>query len=264
MTEAADVPVRDAATVVLLRDGAGGLEAYLLRRVRGMAFAAGMTVFPGGAVDRRDADAEIAWVGPPPAGWAAALDADEPLARALVCAAVRETFEESGVLLAGPSADEVCATAGDEWEADRVGLERRELSLAELLSRRGLALRADLLRPWAHWVTPGGESRRYDTRFLVAALPAGQFTRDVTSEADVVEWVRPADAVAQAAAGERMMMPPTIVTCEQIAAYGSVAEVLAAADQREIPTVRPVLSRDGGEVLTELPGGRVMRIGGVP
>ena len=264
MTEAADVPVRDAATVVLLRDGAGGPEAYLLRRVRGMAFAAGMTVFPGGAVDRRDADAEIAWVGPPPADWAAALDADEPLARALVCAAVRETFEESGVLLAGASADEVCATAGDEWEADRVGLERREFSLAELLSRRGLALRADLLRPWAHWVTPEGESRRYDTRFLVAALPAGQFTRDVTSEADVVEWVRPVDAIAQATAGERTMMPPTIVTCEQIAAYGSVAEVLAAADRREIPTVRPVLSRDGGEVLTGLPGGRVMRIGGVP
>ncbi|HEX6754448.1 MAG TPA: NUDIX hydrolase, partial [Mycobacteriales bacterium] len=89
MTEAADAPVRDAATVVLLRDGAGGPEAYLLRRVRGMAFAAGMTVFPGGAVDRRDADAEIAWVGPPPADWGAALDADEPLARALVCAAVR-------------------------------------------------------------------------------------------------------------------------------------------------------------------------------
>lgn len=258
------VPLRDAATVVLLRDGAAGPEAYLLRRVRGMAFAAGMTVFPGGAVDPRDADAEIGWVGPPPERWAAAFDADEPLARALVCAAVRETFEESGVLLAGPSAGEVCGTEGPGWEADRVALERRAVSLAELLARRGLLLRADLLRPWAHWVTPAGEPRRYDTRFFVAALPAGQATRDVTSEADVVEWVRPADAVAQAAAGARRMMPPTIVTCEQVAGFGSVAEVLAAADGREITTVRPVLEQAADGVTATLPDGRVMRVGGPP
>ncbi|HYT09985.1 MAG TPA: NUDIX hydrolase, partial [Mycobacteriales bacterium] len=130
---AADVPVRDAATVVLLRDGGRGPEAYLLRRVRGMDFAAGMTVFPGGAVDRRDADAEVGWVGPAAADWAGPLSAGEPLARALLCAAVRETFEESGVLLAGPSADLVCSTDGPDWEADRVALEQRELSLAELL-----------------------------------------------------------------------------------------------------------------------------------
>jgi 8-oxo-dGTP pyrophosphatase MutT (NUDIX family) len=226
-----------------------------------MAFAAGMTVFPGGAVDRRDADTEIAWVGPPPAEWAAAFEADQPLARALVCAAVRETFEESGVLLAGPSADAVCATGGDEWEADRVALEKRDFSLAELLARRGLVLRADLLRPWAHWITPVGEPRRYDTRFLVAALPPGQVTRDVTSEADVVEWVRPADAIAQAAAGERMMMPPTIVTCEQVSAYGSVAEVLAGAGEREITVVRQVLSRDDTGLRNTLPDGRMMRMG---
>jgi 8-oxo-dGTP pyrophosphatase MutT (NUDIX family) len=259
-----EVPIRDAATVVLLRDGAAGPEAYLLRRVRGMAFAGGMTVFPGGAVDRRDADAETAWVGPPPAEWAAAFAADEPLARALVCAAVRETFEESGVLLAGPSAAEVCRTDGPGWEADRVALEKRELSLAQLLAGRGLALRADLLRPWAHWITPVGEPRRYDTRFLVAALPAGQVTREVTSEADVVEWVRPADAIAQVAAGRRRMMPPTIVTCEQVAPFGSVAEVLAAAGGREITTVRPVLTRVADEVTTTLPNGRVMHLGGVP
>ena len=252
--------IRDAATVILLRDGAAGPEAYLLRRVRGMAFAAGMTVFPGGAVDRRDADVDVAWVGPPAAAWAEAFDADEPLARALVCAAVRETFEESGVLLAGPSGDEVCATDGPEWERDRVALERRELSLAELLARRGLVLRADLLRPWAHWLTPVGEPRRYDTRFLVAALPEGQRTRDVTSEADVVEWVRPEDAVVQARTGVRTMMPPTIVTCEQIAEYGSVAAILNAAESREITRVRPELGRDPSGVTATLPDGRVMRL----
>ena len=115
------MPVRDAATVVLLRDSAAGPEAFLLRRVRGMAFAAGMTVFPGGAVDPRDADAAVGWVGPPVADWTAPFDADEALARSLLCAAVRETFEESGVLLAGPSADQVSATDGPDWEADRVG-----------------------------------------------------------------------------------------------------------------------------------------------
>lgn len=259
-----DVPVRDAATVVLLRDGAAGPEAYLLRRVRGMAFAPGMTVFPGGGVDRRDADADIAWTGPPAAAWAEAFQADEPLARALVCAAVRETFEESGVLLAGPDADRVTDTDGPAWERDRVALERREQSLGELLARRDLVLRADLLRPWARWITPVGEPRRYDARFLVAALPEGQSTRDVTSEADVVEWVRPEDAVVQARTGIRTMMPPTIVTCEEIAEFETVAEVLEAAAGREIAPVRPELGRDGSGVHATLPNGRVISISRPP
>ena len=261
---AGEVPVRDAATVVLLRDGPGGPEAYLLRRVRGMAFAAGMTVFPGGAVDPRDAEADVGWVGPPAAAWTAAFDADEALARSLLCAAVRETFEESGVLLAGPSPDAVCAPAGPDWEADRVGLERRDLSLAELLARRGLSLRADLLRPWAHWITPPQESvkRRYDTRFLVAALPPGQATRDVTSEADVVEWVRPADALDQLRRGERPMMPPTIVTLEEIAGYGSVADVLAA--DRSPSRIEPALAVVDGRPTVTLPDGRVLRLGALP
>jgi 8-oxo-dGTP pyrophosphatase MutT (NUDIX family) len=262
---AAGVPVRDAATVVLLRDGPGGPEVYLLRRVRGMAFAAGMTVFPGGAVDRRDAETAVGWVGPPPAEWADSFSADEPLARALLCAAVRETFEESGVLLAGPSADAVCAPEGPAWEADRVALERREVSLADLLTRRGLVLRADLLRPWAHWITPPGEARRrYDTRFLVAALPAGQSTRDVTSEAEQVEWMRPEDALVEVRRGERQVMPPTLVTLEEIAAYGSVAEILAAGERRELGRVQPTLSMENGQPVATLPDGRVLRLGRKP
>ena len=255
-------PVRDAATVVLLRDTDRGPEAYLLRRVRGMAFAAGMTVFPGGAVDPRDADAEVGWVGPPPTRWTFPLSADEPLARALVCAAVRETFEESGVLLAGPSPDAVCVTDAPDWEADRAALEHRELSLAELLARRRLLLRADLLRPWAHWITPPGERRRYDTRFLVAALPTGQSTRDITSEADVVEWLRPADALAQLEAGERRMLPPTMVTLEEVSRYESVAEVLAA--DRSLAPIQPELSTVDGRLTVRLPDGRVLEVGTEP
>jgi 8-oxo-dGTP pyrophosphatase MutT (NUDIX family) len=254
--------VRDAATVVLLRDSSDGPEVYLLRRVRGMAFAAGMTVFPGGAVDPRDADTALGWVGPPPRSWTGPFEADESLARALLCAAVRETFEESGVLLAGPSAGQVCATDGPDWETDRVGLERRDFSLAELLTRRGLLLRADLLRPWAHWITPPDEGarRRYDTRFFVAALPAGQSTRHVTSEADVVEWVRPLDALEQLRRGERPMMPPTIVTLEDVAGYDSVASILAAG--RSVTRVQPVLSTIDGRPSVTLPNGRVLRLGG--
>ena len=92
-----------------------------------MAFAGGMTVFPGGGVDRRDGDVEVGWAGPSPAWWADQLRCDEPLARALVCAAVRETFEESGVLLAGESPDTVVAdTTGADWETDRAALEARD------------------------------------------------------------------------------------------------------------------------------------------
>ena len=96
---------RDAATVILLRDSTDGPLVYLLRRVSSMKFAPGAYVFPGGSVDRRDGDLDVAWSGPSPAEWGAAFGAGETIARELVCAAVRETFEESGVLLAGPAED---------------------------------------------------------------------------------------------------------------------------------------------------------------
>src|SRR3954453_21569794 len=134
-----------------MRDGGGlpgGIEVYLLRRHVDMAFAAGMCVFPGGGVDKRDFDADIGWVGPSAAGWGALLWGDEPFARALVCAAVRETFEESGVLLAGPTEESVGGdTTGAGWERDRRALEGREVSFTSFLERRGLKLRTDLLRP---------------------------------------------------------------------------------------------------------------------
>ena len=146
-----------------------------------------MCVFPGGGVDPRDFDHEIGWVGPPPAEWAALLGADEPLARALVCAAVRETFEESGVLLAGPDRGRrvVADTTGDDWEADRrAGGARAVVHRLPGAPRAGAAHRP--AAAVGHWVTPVFEPRRYDTRFFVAVLPDGQVTRDVSTESDQV------------------------------------------------------------------------------
>jgi 8-oxo-dGTP pyrophosphatase MutT (NUDIX family) len=253
---------RPAATVVLLRDRASspdaatGPQAYLLRRVATMAFAAGMFVFPGGSVDARDEELpDAAWAGPPPSQWAQPLSCDEPLARSLVCAAVRETFEESGVLLAGPTPDEVVPdTSGEDWEADRLALLDRSLSLAELLQRRGLMLRADLLRAWAHWVTPEFEPRRYDTRFFVAAMPGDQRTRDVGGESDRVTWIRPAEALEAHAAGSLAMLPPTVVTLSELAMYPTIAAVLEAGTARDVRPVLPkIVLGDDEEVRLLLP-----------
>jgi 8-oxo-dGTP pyrophosphatase MutT (NUDIX family) len=246
-------PTRDAATIVLLRDGAAGLEAYLLRRVASMAFAAGMHVFPGGRVDPADTAAHVRWFGTSPQAWSGVLSADPPLGHGLVCAAVRETFEESGVLLAGADPDDVVDVSGPEWEAERIALLERRESLSSLLERRGLGLRADLLRPWAHWITPELEPKRYDTRFFVAALPAGQRARHVGGEADATFWITPAEAVARFERDDLPMMPPTIATLRELAGFATAAEVLAAADSRDIAPVLPRVVVAGDEVELLLP-----------
>ncbi len=239
---------KGASTVVLLRDAPAWPEVYLLRRHLGMAFAAGMYAFPGGTVDPRDFDQVIDWAGPSAGEWANRLDCDEPEARALVCAAVRETFEESGVLLAGPTADSLVGdTTGDEWERDRAALVDRSLAFVDFLSRRGLVLRTDLLAAWAHWITPEFEPRRYDTRFFLAVMPSSQRTRDVSGEADRVAWMRPALAVAGVEDGSMAMLPPTYVTVAELARYDSSAAALAAASGRQITTVTPGVEIVDGE-----------------
>jgi 8-oxo-dGTP pyrophosphatase MutT (NUDIX family) len=248
---------RNAATVVLLREpgeAAAGPEVYLLRRQASMAFAAGMCVFPGGGVDPRDFDHTVAWAGPTPAEWAARLGVDESLARALVCAAVRETFEESGVLLAGPSDDEVVAdTTGDDWEADRVALEARDLAFTEFLDRRGLVLRSDLLGVWSGWLTPVFEPRRYRTWFFVAVLPEGQRTRDVSTESSSVAWLPAIRAVEQVEAGEMFMLPPTYLTCLDVAEHAHPDAVLAEAAGRDVEMFTPEVVEDDEEFVLSVP-----------
>lgn len=215
---------RHAATVVLLRDRDGRIEVFMLRRVSSMAFAPGAYVFPGGSVDARDA--EYDQPGADWESWGSAFGADARTARELVCAAVRETFEEAHVLLAGPSPDEIVEDTAS-FEADRLALLDRTQSLAEFLDKHGLVLRADLLRPWGHWITPTVEAKRYDTRFFAAALPEGQRALDVSTEADTVVWIRPQDALAQVRSGEMFMLPPTMAVLNDLVPFGSVAEVLA-------------------------------------
>jgi 8-oxo-dGTP pyrophosphatase MutT (NUDIX family) len=242
---------RDAATVVLLRPGRSGPEIYLLRRQTSMAFAGGMCVFPGGGVDPRDFDHAVAWAGPTPSEWAARLGVDEPTARALVCAAVRETFEESGVLLAGTTEAVVADTTGEHWEADRVALEGRDLALTDFLDRRGLVLRSDLLGTWSGWTTPVFEPRRYRTWFFVASLPEGQVTRDVSTESSSVSWLPAMDAVARAESRDLFMMPPTYLTCLDVGQHATPDEVLAEARSREVDMFTPeVVPDDDGFVLS--------------
>ncbi|MDQ0812089.1 8-oxo-dGTP pyrophosphatase MutT (NUDIX family) [Streptomyces sp. B3I7] len=238
----APVPARRAATVMLLRDTDDGPAVHMLRRRTSMAFAGGAYAYPGGGVDPRDDEYHVRWAGPTRQWWADRLGVDGTAeAQAIVCAAVRETYEEAGVLLAGPTPDTVVGdTTGADWEADRTALVARETSFAEFLDRRGLVLRSDLLGAWTRWITPEFEPRRYDTWFFVAALPEGQRTRNASTEADRTVWIRPSEAARAYDAGELLMLPPTVATLRRLAPYATAAEALAAAPGRDMT---PVLAR---------------------
>jgi 8-oxo-dGTP pyrophosphatase MutT (NUDIX family) len=238
------LPARPAATVMLIRDTSDeGVEVFLMRRHRAMEFVGGVIVFPGGGVDDRDRNADIDWHGPPPSWWAERLGVDEDLALALVCAAARETFEESGVLFAGPSQppdgeNTVVSDAGSYRKA-RAALADNTLSFGDFLRQEGLMLRADLLRPWANWVTPEEErTRRYDTYFFVAALPVGQRADGENSESDRAGWATPAEALADFATKRTFLLPPTWTQLDSLAGR-TVAEVLAV--DRKLTAVQPHL-----------------------
>lgn len=232
MSEPEPLPVRPAATVMLVRDDeSAGIEVFLMRRHAAMEFAAGMTVFPGGGVDDRDREAGLvangAWYGPEPGWWAERFNIDVELAEALVCAAARETFEESGVLFAGATGDpdSIVADASVFHQA-RAALEDRSLSFADFLRNEDLVLRADLLRPWANWLTPKEErTRRYDTFFLVGALPEGQRADGDNTESDKAGWATPQSAIDDFIAGRALLLPPTWSSLHSLVGR-SVSDVL--------------------------------------
>ena len=204
----------------------------------------------GGVLDTsdRDRNADLvtrgAWAGPPPPWWAQRFGIETDLAIALVCSAVRETFEESGVLFAGP-AEDPNSIVGDAavYRESRRALADRTLSFADFLRGEKLVLRSDLLRPWANWVTPEAErTRRYDTYFFVAALPEGQRADGENTESDLSGWAVPQDAIADFEAGRNVLLPPTWTQLDSLAGR-SVAEVLAV--ERQIAPVQPLLEKRG-------------------
>jgi 8-oxo-dGTP pyrophosphatase MutT (NUDIX family) len=193
-----------------------------------MAFAPGMYAFPGGGVSSEDTGPEAA--------------------------AVRETFEETGVLLGAP-AGAATDTAASEWEADRAALTSHALTFADILARRGLVLRGDALHPFARWITPEFEERRYDTWFYLAALPQGQDARDVSGEADRTAWLTAARAVAGYERGELAMLPPTIRMLRDLLPYRRVADALAGARGRDLSPVMATATVDAaGAVVLSWPG----------
>jgi 8-oxo-dGTP pyrophosphatase MutT (NUDIX family) len=254
---------RPAATVLLVRDhprpqpGRSPLQVFLQRRVTGMAFAGGMTVFPGGGVDVSDRPDPQRWAGPDPRWWAGRLGVDADLAGALVHAAVRETFEECGVLLAGPGAPPDV----DRYRADVVA---RRRTFPDVLAAAGLVVRADLLHAWARWITPHGSPRRYDTAFFVALVPDGQEADAHTTEAVEAGWWHPDEALERWQEDELKLMAPTARTLQEIAGLGDSAAVLAAARDREIRPITPTVREQDGRLMSVLPDDTALPAAGFP
>ncbi|MBS7811530.1 NUDIX hydrolase [Roseococcus pinisoli] len=204
---------RPAATIILLRDGAAGLEVLLICRAREVAFASGALVFPGGRVE--EADALLA----PPG---------DPLG-AFRVGAIREAWEETGVLLAHPPAP--VTTAETEFHA--------------LLRDRGVAPAHGLLTHFAHWITPAHSPKRFDTHFFVAEAPEGQIAVHDGHEAVEAVWMRPGEAVEEADSGRRTLVFATRLNLLRLARSGTVAEAIAAARITPIVTVTPQPEPDG-------------------
>lgn len=241
------VTPRDAATVILLRESSDGFEVFMVRRHSKSGFMAGAYVFPGGVLD--DADAEVFGRvrGRSPEEAAERLGEEEPRrALALHVAALRETFEEAAVLLA-EGVDEA------ELEAARARLNEGE-AFDAILDALGATLQVDRLAPWARWVTPTVERRRYDARFFLARAPSAQRAAHDRIEVTAGEWLTPRQALADFEGGRIQLPPPTLRTLEELALVDTVDEAFARAASRVPRPVQPhFVDLDGTPALT-LPG----------
>jgi 8-oxo-dGTP pyrophosphatase MutT (NUDIX family) len=249
-----------AASVVLMRDSAAGIEVHLLMRAASMAFAAGRPVFPGGRVDATDMESVAGWAGPTIERWAADLEVDQDRARAIINAAVRETFEECGYLLASPENGTLPLTdlSTDDWCEDRELLLQRRISVADLFARRRLTLRSDWLKPWSVWVTPSFEPRRFHTWFLVARCPAEQLTLGVSHESTTSQWISAEQALRQADDKALPLLPPQYCTLLELFECRDVDEVFDSG--RSVRTVRPEVGIDNEGPFLELPD-ELVRLG---
>jgi len=263
------VPPRDAATVMLVRDAAEpgdrpGVEVCMLRRNLASEFVAGAYVFPGGAVDPADrgAAAEELCRGLDDAGASARVGVDSG-GLAFWVAALRECFEEAGVLVARPRdaadgsalLDTLNPVVRARFEAHRLEVNEGRSGLLDVCRAEGLVLAADTVHYVAHWITPELAPRRYDTRFFVTSAPPGQVAHHDDGETIATIWVRPADALARFGAGEIELLPPTVDCLEKLGAHATVEQVLAWAEQvTDIPTVLPLVLFEDGRLLILRPG----------
>lgn len=272
MTPEAATTVAPAATVILLResdDGGGRLEVLLTQRAAGLSFMGGLWVFPGGRMEPADLAPAItahATAASVASLRARMLDLDgQPLdaerALGLCVAACRETFEESGVLLArrrprGNRHEGMNATPGGLGSDDALRAAATSAdAFVELLLTQDLELELDRLVYWAHWITPSMERKRFDTRFFAVQVPPGQEASVDRSELTQHAWLDEQSIDARMAAGEMRMAPPTIATLQDLwrshARHGGLARMLEAERTREVPPILPKLRRleDGVEVL---------------
>lgn len=231
-----DTPPRDAASVVMLRDADAGLEVFLLRRAAASDVLAGAYVFPGGKVDAADASLADRLDRPAAALHAALGEADATVEHAVAChvAALREAFEESGVLYA-------CGAGAAELAQARALL-RQGLDFATILRTLDLRLQTAALQPWSRWITPrmaSVSSKRFDTRFFVAAVPAQQTARHDDVEATHSVWLAPRAALLQYRDGLIDLAPPQIMSLAHLARHASVASVLAEARSRSPALIQP-------------------------
>jgi glyoxylase-like metal-dependent hydrolase (beta-lactamase superfamily II)/8-oxo-dGTP pyrophosphatase MutT (NUDIX family) len=253
VTESA-VEARPAATVVLLREGSHGLETLLTHRPSTMAFAGGAHVFPGGRVDAADADPGLAArsvVAAEDAATALGGDLTPEMALAAYLAAVRELFEEAGVLLG-----ETSATVGRIAEA-RTALLAGEVTLATVAAALHLRLRTDLLVPLSRWVTPPPYPRRFDARFFAASLPDGATPSFEGGEVVAHAWLRPTDALEAMADGQLTLWLPTSTTLQQLDHVQSIEEIRtrlapgklgAIVEEELLPAVTRIEMPAGGGV----------------
>jgi 8-oxo-dGTP pyrophosphatase MutT (NUDIX family) len=254
------VILRDAATVMLVRDGRDGLEVFMLRRNLNSVFVGGAYVFPGGAVDGADRHIDLE----PVCAGRSDEQASESLGieaggLAFWVAAIRECFEEAGVLLAYDEHGDMIrlgeASVARRFQRHRESVDRGERRLIEICAEERLRLAVDHLHYFSHWITPEGAPRRYDTRFFVCAAPPEQTALHDNREAIADIWIRPADALERYERGEFELIFPTVMSLQAIGRFDSSLDLLsAAAAAAEAPGEQPRLSADGHGVRIHLPG----------
>jgi 8-oxo-dGTP pyrophosphatase MutT (NUDIX family) len=236
----APVAVRQAATVLVLRDSPEGPQVYFMRRPARSSFAASAYVFPGGAVDAADASAEVLALAPrfDPACAASRMRLDDVSRVAgLHVAAVREVFEETGILV-GTRAD---GSALAEADAENLATARAMLldgaGFDQVLLRHGLLIAPERLVYLAHFITPEGEPRRYDTRFFAVEAPLEQEAAHHAAEATHSGWYTAAQALAMTDGDFMLMLPPTRIMCTEVSAHADVASILADLGARPVDAI---------------------------